>query len=71
MFGQEYELRTLEETEQYIAENNHLPEIPSAQEIEENGADLGELVRLQMMKIEELTLHLIEVKKELKQLQSK
>lgn len=41
------------------------PEIPSAKEIETNGGDLGNLVKLQMQKIEELTLYIIELKKEI------
>ncbi|MEP1097374.1 MAG: hypothetical protein ABJG78_19815 [Cyclobacteriaceae bacterium] len=41
VFESNYDLRTLEETKAYIAENKHLPEIPSAAEIEENGIDLG------------------------------
>lgn len=64
VFEPNYELRTLEETEEYIEENKHLPEIPSAKEIEANGVELGEMNRLLLMKIEELTLHQIELLKE-------
>ncbi|HRP39715.1 MAG TPA: hypothetical protein PLM55_08540 [Chitinophagales bacterium] len=45
--------------------NKHLPEIPSEKEVQESGVSLGEMNRLLLQKVEELTLHLIEVKKEL------
>jgi hypothetical protein len=44
--------------------NHHLPDVPSAQEIEKNGLDIGEMQRIQMQKIEELTLYMIELKQE-------
>ena len=45
--------------------SNHLPEIPPVTEIVTNGLDLGDLVTLQMKKIEELTLYIIELNKEI------
>lgn len=63
VFEPDYELPSLEETEEYIEENKHLPEIPSAKEIEENGVALGDMNRLLLKKIEELTLHTIEQQK--------
>ncbi len=48
--------------------NKHLPEIPSEKEVQESGVSLGEMNRLLLQKVEELTLHLIEVKKELDKL---
>jgi len=70
VFDKTYDLKSLEETEKYISENKHLPGIPAAVEIEENGLSLGEMQRLQMIKIEELTLHLIELKKQNESLKS-
>ena len=64
VFEPDYELRSLEETEAFVKEHRHLPEIPSASELEANGLPLGEMNRLLMKKIEELTLHLIEVNRE-------
>ncbi|MEQ8905149.1 hypothetical protein [Ekhidna sp.] len=64
VFEPTYNLRTLEETEEYIKTNKHLPEIPSAKEMEANGVELGEMNMLLLKKIEELTLHLIDVNKE-------
>lgn len=63
VFEKNYPLMPLKEVESYIQANKHLPNIPSAKEIEENGANLGELVKLQMEKIEELTLYMIELQK--------
>lgn len=70
VFANTYKLNSLEYVEEYIKLNGHLPEIPNAFEIEKNGADLGELVKLQMQKIEELTLYLIEQNKKMEQIQS-
>lgn len=60
VFESDYKLRTLQETKEYIARNKHLPEIPSAAEIGENGIDLGDMNMRLLKKVEELTLHLIE-----------
>ena len=65
VFKDEYRLAPLAEVEAHITARGHLPGIPSATEIEQNGAKLSELVTLQMAKIEELTLHLIEKEKQL------
>ena len=56
-------MRSLEETEEFIQANKHLPEIPSAKEMEEQGIDLGVMNMLLLKKIEELTLHTIEQEK--------
>ena len=63
VFEPEYNLLSLEETEAFIKKHQHLPELPSAKEIEANGVQLGEMNRLLLQKIEELTLHLIEQQK--------
>lgn len=64
VFENEYKLKTLEEVEKYIKENKHLPEIPSAKEIEKNGLMLAEMNMALLKKMEELTLYIIEMKKE-------
>ncbi|MEP1097376.1 MAG: hypothetical protein ABJG78_19825 [Cyclobacteriaceae bacterium] len=71
VFEPDYDLRTLEETKEYITENKHLPEIPSAAEIEENGIDLGDMNMRLLKKIEELTLHQIELLERLKKAEKK
>ena len=60
----------LKEVEKYIYSNHHLPNIPSASEVEAQGQKVGELQVKQMEKIEELTLYLIEVNKK-QELQTK
>ena len=60
VFDPDYDLPTLEEVAQHIAENGHLPEIPSEAEVTENGINLGEMDAKLLQKIEELTLYMIE-----------
>ncbi|MBV6646859.1 MAG: hypothetical protein KI790_15485 [Cyclobacteriaceae bacterium] len=61
VFESDYQLRTLKETKEYITQNKHLPEIPSAKEMESNGVDLGDMNMRLLKKIEELTLYQIEL----------
>ncbi|MCW3103033.1 MAG: large protein [Bacteroidetes bacterium] len=70
VFYKDYKLKSLKEVESFISKNGHLPEFPTAKEIETNGADLGELLKLQMQKIEELTLYIIEQNKRIELLES-
>lgn len=63
VFAEDYNLKSLEETETFIKENNRLPDMPSAEEVAENGIALGEMNRLLLEKVEELTLHLIQLEK--------
>lgn len=60
VFEKDYPLMSLQETEQFIKENKHLPEIPSAVEITENGVNLGEMNALLLKKVEELTLYILQ-----------
>lgn len=69
VFEEDYDLRSLEETADYIDENKHLPEIPSAKEFEANGVDLVAMNMLLLKKVEELTLHLIKQSERIKQLE--
>lgn len=70
VFDNDYKLMPLNEVEQYITENGHLPNMPSAEQVKEEGLELGNIVKLQQEKIEELTLHLIEQEKEMKELKA-
>lgn len=70
VFAKDYRLMPLAEVSQYIAINGHLPNVPSACEVEENGLGLGELNKILLEKVEELTLHLIEKDQEVDALQS-
>ncbi|WP_421876553.1 hypothetical protein [Marinoscillum sp.] len=65
VFAPDHKLHSLVETEAYIAENLHLPNMPSAEEVAENGIALGEMNAKLLEKIEELTLHIIELNKRL------
>lgn len=65
VFEQDYQLPSLQKTEAFIRENKHLPEVPSAKEIAENGQDLGDMNTILLKKVEELTLHLISMQKEI------
>jgi uncharacterized protein YigA (DUF484 family) len=61
VFEENYELRTLQETKEFITKNKHLPEIPTAKEMEANGVDLGDMNMRLLKKIEELTLYQIDL----------
>jgi len=63
VFEENYNLPNLEEVEMFIKENKHLPNVPSAKEVAENGLELGEIATIQQEKIEELTLYVIEQNK--------
>ena len=60
VFDSSYNLRDLQEVEAFIRENKHLPEIPSAMEMEKTGVNLAEMNKLLLQKIEELTLYAID-----------
>lgn len=68
VFADDYKLKSLKEVEEYIKQNSHLPEIPSAQEIEEKGLLLAGMNLSLLKKIEEMTLYMIEQDKEMKSL---
>lgn len=70
VFEEGYKLPTLEEVEQHIKEKGHLQDIPSAKEVEANGIELGEMNKLLLQKIEELTLYTIELKKQIEQVKA-
>lgn len=64
VFHPDYKLPTLPEIERFIKEHRHLPEVPSEEEVERDGQDIGEINKKLLQKVEELTLYLIEIKKE-------
>jgi hypothetical protein len=70
VFENGYRLRPLEEVSSYVAANKHLPGMPAASSVEKDGADLGELSRLSVEKVEELYLYIIELNKQVKELQA-
>lgn len=64
VFEQGYKLQPLEEVEAYIKENKHLPGVPGKAEVDANGFQVGQMTNKVLEKVEELTLYLIELKKE-------
>lgn len=68
VFDAGYSLPSLQELEQHIKQYKHLPGIPSAAEVAENGMELGEMNKKLLQKIEEQALYIIEMNKTLKQL---
>ena len=64
VFADDYELPTLAEIEAFIKANKHLPDVPSAEQVEEQGQHIGEIQKQLLKKMEEMTLYMIELKKE-------
>jgi hypothetical protein len=64
VFNSDYKLRSLYDVENFIAVNKHLPDVPSEREVLENGVNLGDMNSILLQKIEELTLYMIDLKKE-------
>ena len=71
VFKKDYNLPTLEEVEKHIREKGHLEHIPNEQEVLKNGINLGEMNAKLLQKIEELTMYMIEIKKENEELKKK
>lgn len=65
-----YSMPTLEEVEAYTKANHHLPEMPSAKTIQEEGLKVKEMTNLLLQKVEELTLYTIEQEKRIKTLEA-
>jgi len=64
VFDKNYDLPSLESVDKFIKENKHLPEIASAEEMKKDGINLSEMNIKLLQKIEEMTLYMIEMKKE-------
>ena len=65
VFSDDYNLMSLANLEKFIQTNNHLPNIPSAEEVQDSGIEVGEMQKLMMEKIEELTLYILQQQKEI------
>lgn len=68
VFADDYELRPLSKVEAFINENSHLPDVPSAKQMESEGIGVAEMNQLLLQKVEELMLYVIELEKEIKEL---
>ena len=64
-----YELRSLDDVNSYIQENQHLPEIPSAKQMQEEGMSVDQMVVKLLQKVEELTLYTIQQEERIKELE--
>lgn len=71
VFGQDHQLMSLSDLKAYIDENSHLPEVPSAQDVEVNGVNVVEMQKVLLKKIEELTLYTVEQQRLIEELQAK
>jgi len=71
VFAEDYDLMPLTTLEAEIETLGHLPGVPSAEQVEENGHALGSMDAILLEKIEELTLHLIDMNKEMEKLREK
>jgi hypothetical protein len=71
VFAKNYKLRTLTEVENFVKVNKHLPGVPSAEEVAKDGINVGKMEAKLLEKIEELTLYMIEMKKENNKLKSR
>ncbi|WP_413667272.1 hypothetical protein ACEN9X_22555 [Mucilaginibacter sp. Mucisp86] len=67
VFKKDYKLPGLNYLKQYIIQNQHFPEMPSAEDVEKDGINVGEMNKLLLKKVEELTLYLIDLKAEVKE----
>jgi hypothetical protein len=70
VFDKNYRLRPLSEVEQFIKQNNHLPDVPSAGEVTAKGLDMGDNQAVLLKKIEELTLYIIQQEKRIQTMEA-
>jgi hypothetical protein len=71
VFNQDYKLRSIPELASYIETNKHLPDVPTSSEVKKHGIEVGKMNAVLLQKIEELSLYVIELKKEITELQKK
>jgi hypothetical protein len=69
VFSPAYSLRPLPEIEKYIKQYSRLPEMPSSEEVRKDGLALGDVTSILVKKMEELTLHVIELNKKVEKLE--
>lgn len=68
VFADDYDLKPLAEVEAFIVKNKHLPNVPSAAQVKEDGINLADMARIQQEKIEELMLYVIDQNKQIQEL---
>jgi len=70
VFEDSYKLLSFQDFRAYLKENHRLPNMPSATQIEKDGADLGELNRLLVEKVEELALYILQLEERMKAMEN-
>ncbi len=71
VFEPEYKLMTLKDVKDFVNQNKHLPEVPSAACFKEEGYNIGEMDDLLLRKVEELTLYIIQLEEQNKNLEER
>lgn len=71
VFGPDYKRMSLGEIDAFIKQNGHLPGVPSASEVASSGINVGDATKILLEKVEEMTLHMIEIEKENRELRSR
>ncbi|NLR68089.1 hypothetical protein HGH92_27535 [Chitinophaga varians] len=71
VFSPEFELRPISDLARYITENKHLPDLPAAKEVETQGQDVGEINKILVKKMEEMSLYIIQLDNRMKELEGK
>ena len=70
VFAQDYDLMKISDLRSCVQQNRHLPGVPSAAEVEENGVELGATTEILLQKIEEMTLYIIQLEERVQQLEN-
>ena len=70
VFAQDYDLMEISDLRSYVRQNRHLPGVPSAAEVEENGVELGATTEILLQKIEEMTLYILQLEERIQQLEN-
>lgn len=71
VFEDDFKLKPLNEVAKFIKENKHLPDVPSAKYLQDNGGPVSELMTKMMQKIEELTLYSIQQENKIEALEKR
>lgn len=72
VFSNEYDLLPIEDLETFISKEQHLPDVPSAEEVvAQGGSDVGEMNKILLQKVEELTLYIIQLNKKIEAMEEK
>lgn len=69
VFGDDYNLTSLDSLRTYIKENKHLPNVPTTEQVEQEGVKLSEMNILLLQKVEEMTLYILELEERITELE--